>query len=252
MNNPKISLLISGLPRFGASTDTLISGFINYQIIDWYVAFWQHNPQTSSPHDTKWQNLSAEEMAYEIQRRLPDDQNLRHFTWIKEEEQPPMPKNYPEFYNIPKNCWQQYQILQIINNIKSRYEKEQGWEYDLVFRGRVDAGPDKIIDTKKLHESLSDSVLFMPANERHGQYQFSDHWNIGRSNTITKLANAIDYFDAIHQQGIPYNAEIMLGTILHNWGIRWPMTDVNSNLKTIGYYDERGCFHQNLGNWLLD
>ena len=249
---PRISLLISGLPRFGASTDTLISGLTNYQIVDWYVAFWKHDPQTMSPHDAKWQSLSAKEMAYEIQSRLPDDQNLRHFTWVKEEEQQPMPRNYPEFYNVPKNCWQQYQILQIVNNIKLKYEQEQGWEYDLVFRGRVDAGPDKSIDMEQLNKTLSESTLYMPANQRQGHYQFSDHWAIGRGNTITKLANAIEYFDKVHQQDIPYNAELMLGTILNSQGIKWPMTDVNSNLKTIGFYDEQGWFHQDPGQWLLN
>jgi hypothetical protein len=243
---PRVALMMSGLPRFRADTDTLINNLTNYESIDWYVAFWKHTPHTESYHDARWQSLSEEEMIAAIQSRLPSGQTVKTFNWVSEEQTPPMPRDYPAFYNIPKNFWQQYVITHIVNQIRH----SSNIEYDLVIRGRADAGSNQPIDLSHLNATLGELELHMPGDWRYGPYGFNDHWCIGRPLAVDHLCNAINQFDYAFQQGVPYNAEVMLGTILHHQGLTWPITSWGSTLKTNGTYTERG-FDPVMGRWAL-
>lgn len=250
----RTALLMSGLPRFRADTDTLIFNLQNADVIDWYVSFWKHKPAACSEYDAAWQGLSAEEIVAEIHTRLPSNHRIRFFEWVDPAGMPPMPRDYPPFYNIPINCWQQYSILKRVNQAKLQAEKDQGWNYDLIVRGRADAGSDRPLDLKKIYDSIKDEELHMPNNQRQGSLQFCDHWAIGKSKSINALAAVVDQFDTEYQRGCPYNAEIMIGNILSRQGIFWPSTDWNSTLKWQGRNDHTGAgmFYPEEGRWRLE
>lgn len=246
--------MMSGLPRFRADTDTLIDNLKNADQIDWYICFWKHKPKTCSEYDAAWQELSEKEIVNEIQQRLPENHRVRFFEWVDPKIMPPMPQDYPAFYNIPVNCWQQYQILQRVNRVRLNFEKYQSWSYDLIVRARADAGSDRAIDLRKLSMSLDDHTLHIPNNQRQGGLQFCDHWAIGKSHSINALAEVVEGFDKEFKSGCPYNAELMIGNILTRKGIRWPPTDWNSTLKSQGRNDHAGIgmFYPDLGRWDLN
>jgi hypothetical protein len=244
---PRVAVVMTGLPRFGADTDSLILHLKNYQYVDWYVSFWQHQPRALSTLDARWQGLSVGEITYEISSRLPAGHILRSFYWANERDFEPMPRDYPPFYSYPINTWQQYQLL------RSQWLSFHPENYDLVVRARADAGMDRPVDLQQLYQFLQTNplALITPDNQRQGPHQLCDHMAIGLPDTIAKLARAIELFDHTWSQGIPYNAEILLGSILTAQGVSWPASGWNSTLKTQGELIE-GVFHPNSGRWALD
>jgi hypothetical protein len=243
--NPSIAVVMTGLPRFGEDTDTLILNLQNYDFVDYYIAFWRHNPLTMSAFNTRWQTLSEEDMIKEIQSRLPERHTIKSFSWVDESSVDPMPKDYPAFYSNPYNTWQQYQIL------KWQWERTPVNDYDLIVRGRADAGMDRPVDLLSLYQTTDTTTLVMPDNQRQGQFQFCDHMAIGRSQAIEHLAKVVDHFDSTYSQGCPFNAELLLGVVLSKQGLQWPQSGWNSTLKTHGTFDEKGTFHQTPGRWEL-
>jgi len=249
---PKVCLMMSGLPRFRADTDTLINNLTNFQFADWVVSFWRHKPRALSAYDNAWQGLTEQEAIQEIQSRLPPTHRIRFFEWVNPDSMPSMPRDYPEFYSWPVNCWQQYSIFHRVNQHRLAVEAEQKWKYDLIIRARADAGSDKVIDLGKLWHTLNEKEIHMPNNQRHGNHQFCDHWGISKPNAMTAYADVINHFDTVFNQGIPYNPEIMVGNILHRQGYFWPRTDWNSTLKTQGRTDPAtGIFYPDEGRWSL-
>jgi hypothetical protein len=254
MTAPRVALIISGLPRFRADTDTLIYNLQNAEFIDWYISFWKHKPITCSEYDAAWQRLSDRECVAEIRQRLPPTHRIRFFEWVDPNSMPPMPRDYPAFYNYPINCWQQYSILKRVNEARLNFVRVQDWEYDLVVRGRADAGSDRPIDLAELDRSLKPTELHMPNNQRQGPLGFCDHWAVGRPATINALCSVVDQFDIEFQRGCPYNAEYMVGNILSRQGIYWPATTWNSTLKSQGRNDHSGAgmFYPDEGRWKLN
>jgi hypothetical protein len=244
---PRVAVVMTGLPRFGADTDTLILNLKNYRYVDWYICFWQHQPQACSALDARWQGLSVEEISYEISSRLPADHTLKSFHWANERDFEPMPRDYPPFFSYPKNTWQQYQLF------RAQWLTIHQDHYDLVVRGRADGGMDRPIDLAQLHQSLlaSPLTLVTPDNQRQGPHQFCDHMAIGRPTAMDHLARAVELFDSAWEQGVPYNAEILLGNILTAQGVSWPASGWNSTLKSQGANVD-GVFQPRLGRWALD
>jgi hypothetical protein len=244
---PRVAAIMTGLPRFGADTDTLILNLKNYQYVDWYICFWQHQPQALSALNPKWQDLTVEEISYEISSRLPAGHTLKSFHWANERDFEPMPRDYPPFFSFPKNTWQQYQLL------RAQWLNMHGEAYDIIVRGRADGGMDRAIDLVEQWKFLqaNPNVLVTPDNQRQGPHQLCDHMAIGLPQTIDRLARAIESFDQAWEQGIPYNAEILLGTILSSQGITWPASGWNSTLKSQGA-NINGKFQPILGRWALD
>lgn len=244
--------MMSGLPRFGEDTDSFLYNLVNAPFIDYYISFWNHKPSAMSDYDPRWQQLSVTEITEEIQSRLPDNHKIRHFEWVDVDSVPKMPRDYPPFYNVPLNCWQQYMILDRVNGIRLRQEREQNWQYDLIIRGRADAGVNQRIDLTHLEHRLKPLELYIPDNQRHGPHQFCDHWAIGKQPAINTLAQAVRQFDSYFMKGVPFNAEHLVGQILKDQGVFWTTSHRQSTLKTSGKYDNKGVFHQNSGRWTLD
>lgn len=244
--------MMSGLPRFGEDTDSFILNLKESPFIDYYISFWDHHPSAMSAYDVQWQTLSKEQIVEEIQSRLPVNHKIRYFEWLNLNDVPKMPRDYPAFYNIPVNCWQQYIILDRINSIRIKHEKEQKWSYDLIVRGRADAGSSEPIDLTNLDQKLNPLELFIPDNQRQGPYQFCDHWAIGKQPAINALAHSVRQFDEYFMKGVPFNAEHLIGKILTDQNVFWRNSHRLSTLKTSGHYDVKGTFHQNPGRWALD
>jgi len=251
-NLPRVALLMNGLPRFGADTDTLVQRLTGYSQIDWYVSFWTHRPDALSDFDSRWQELSDIQLRDTIESRLPLDQTVAYCEWVDPLDLAPIPQDYPEFYSNPKNTWQQYQLLQWNNRVRRAYEANQRVKYDLIIRGRADCGMSHTLDLQEIYDYLvtkNPLGLIIPNNQRQGPYQFCDHMAIGLPGAIDCLANVVDSFDSAFRQGIPYNAEIMIGSLLTKMGLNWPATNWESTLKSQGYYDANGVFHQDPGRW---
>lgn len=244
---PKVAVVMTGLPRFCADTDTLINNLTNYDSVDWYVAFWQHQPRAMSALNTAWQALSVSEMILELEARLPAGHTVKSFNWVQPEDTEPMPRDYTPFYSWPINTWQQYQIL------KWQWTRTPVEQYDLVVRGRADGGMSRSLDLADIYRQLQSSpdALITPDDYRSGSYSFNDHMAIGLPEAVGKLAHVVDHFDEAYSQGTPFNAEILIGRILNKQGITWPASGWTTTLKTTGRCDADGVFQPELGRWPL-
>jgi hypothetical protein len=247
----KVAFIMSGLPRFGEDTDEFLYKLKEAPFIDYYISFWDHRVVGGSDYDFRWQQFSVDEITEEIQSRLPENHAVKFFEWVNVNNVPRMPREYPAFYNVPINCWQQYSILDKVNSARLKQEKEQGWQYDLIVRGRPDAGVNTSIDLTNLEHRLNVLELFIPDNQRHGPYQFCDHWAIGKPPAMNALAQSVRQFDQYYLNGVPFNAEHLVGRILRDQGVFWGKSHKQSTLKTSGKYDDKGVFHQNPGRWDL-
>lgn len=246
-----VSVMLTGLPRFGKDTDTLIDNIKYADRVRYYVVFWRHNPSTMSWFDPRFSSWSEQEMREFIQTRLPDNHSVQYMEWVDPNDLDPMPRAYPEFYSTPLNCWQQYSLLRHADERRRKIEALIGAGPDVVIRARTDAGMDRPLDFRQLAKILKQDprLLIMPRNQRQGPGGYCDHMTISRSENITKLAMAVTEFDRAWQTGTPYNAELLLTRILTDKGLIWPMTDWNSTLKTQGHYDQQGHWHQDPGRW---
>lgn len=257
MARPIVHALLTGLPRFGKDTDSLVLNLTNVETVNWFVVLWRYPkgllPDTLSNLDPAWFDLSESELHDFIQQRLPDNHRLQLTRWVDHDSLEQPPRKFEAFYSNPTNTWGQYSLLRHANQLRHQLEPHLGPKPDIIVRCRADGGMSQPLDMSALAQAcqLDPKLLITPRNQRHGHYQFCDHMAIGSDQAITALANVVTDFDRVNREGIPFNAELLIGHILKSQGLHWPSTEWDSTLKKSGYYDSLGVWHQLEGRWCL-
>jgi len=103
-----------------------------------------------------------------------------------------------------------YEVMKIY----SEYEKDNGKNYDLVFRLRTD-----LIFFNKITEinKLNSSKMYLLNNYRHLDYGVDDTFAISGSEGMKKYYSITDSLDELLKNGAAFNPETLLGFYLCNY-----------------------------------
>lgn len=222
----RTALLISGGARFCEDFDSQLAHLQNSEI-DWYVTLWDQNIVADPKISPRWQNIStAIEVRDAITPFLPSHHALKHIELVDPNQYVRMPREYAPASSNPFNVWQQYNILKLCDQRR----KESGIIYDLVIRSRPDVGLSKPLDLTLIHQILSShpNWIVIPDNYRFGYAPpgtgFCDQFAIGLPGSMGIYCEAINYFDNLYQQGILYNPECLVQTVIDRHKIEYPPT----------------------------
>jgi hypothetical protein len=219
----RTALLISGLPRFSADFDSQLENLQNSEI-DWYVVLWSKNIVNDPKLSSNWREVETIDDARSlIEPYMPSHHAIKHIEFLNPEEYSILPRDYQPMNSNPFNVWQQYNILKVCDQRR----KESGIIYDLVIRSRPDVGLNKPLDLVWIRDQLRSfpNSIFMPDNFRFGYDPgFCDQFAVGLPYVMGVYCEAINYFDNLYEQGIYYNPECLLQTVINFHGIEYPKT----------------------------
>jgi hypothetical protein len=224
----RTALLFSGNARFSIDFETQIHNLKNSDI-DWYICFWKRQPGFDPKISSNWYVKNSFQVLSKLKNFLPANHKIKFIELLDPSEFTNIPRDYEPFYSTPLNVWQQYNILKYCND----WRKELG-SYDLVIRSRTDLGLNQEIDLTLAYESLSKNpnLIYTPNNQRNGYLVdvfgystgFCDQFAIGLPHIMNQYCDAVDSFDELYLEGIKYNPEYLLQTVLYRKGILWPPT----------------------------
>lgn len=249
---PRVAVQLTGLPRLCSETDRLLDCWANYEQIDWYIGFWNHNPKTLTELNTKWSKLDYASLAQEFARRLPKNNHLYFVSWYGPPDLVGMPRNYPTHQNRPENIWSSYKLSQIINLERRARALNQNITYDLIVKARSDAAPNARIDLSRCWSECqkNSQVIHTAMNFRDNSYKLCDHVIITKPSVMNIICDAVDNFDYSFSKIGIYDSSSLLGCLLEIQGIKWPDTDWESTLRTKGKINSQGIFVPDWGSWL--
>lgn len=218
----KTALLLTGNPRFSIDFKSQLNNLQNSQI-DWYVVFWRREFGFDPKISENWCNLkNAEEVRERLKPHLPKEHKIKFIEILNPLDFENPPKDYVPHNSTPKNVWQQYKCLQYCD--KWRRELDA---YDLVIRSRTDLGLSEPIDLKLAYNCLTKTpnVIYIPKNQRYGYPpNFNDQFAIGLPHVMSIYCDAVDEFDKLYTEGVKYNPEYLVQTVLSKNNIIWPPT----------------------------
>lgn len=224
----RTALLLSGNPRFSADFDSQINNLKNSDV-DWFICFWRREDGFDPKISPNWLVKNSYEVLSKLKPYLPANHKIKYVEILEPSTFSSLPRNYEPYNSTPLNVWQQYNILKYCNN----WRKELG-SYDLVIRSRTDLGLSEEIDLRLAFECLTrdPNLIYTPNNQRYGYIVnlggyntgFCDQFAIGLPHVMNIYCDAIDMFDELYLEGIKYNPEYLLQTVLQRRGIFWPPT----------------------------
>jgi hypothetical protein len=234
----KIAIQISGQPRFNMDFNTLLDTLHDHEV-DCYFHLWSMDstahPDLISP---TWPKTDAEVYA-KISSNLPTNCQIAELKIV-----PQVDYTAPENLNLtvwsnPVNIWYTYYGIKQANNLRVA----SGKHYDLVIKGRPDAGLARMIDYELSLEYLKNNPLTVvtPNDRRFGLAGpvINDLIAFGLPDTITTYCNAVDNFNLYNDQGCPYHGESLLAWHLCANKIEFPETNFNCTFREFWYKHNR-------------
>jgi len=228
----KTALLISGNPRFSADFDSQLENLQNSDI-DVYIVFYRRPEGLDPKISLNWCNLEdGDQIRKKLKNHLPSNYAIKHAEVLDENYFGPLPFDYESHNSTPHNVWQQYNILKYCDSVRRRTD-----HYDLIIRSRPDLGLSQPIDLLLAYQTLlnNPNLVFTPNNQRYGyvidkdgcRTGFNDQFAIGLPHVMTLYCNSVDYFHQLYMEGIKYNPEYLVQTILYKSYVTWPPTSWN-------------------------
>lgn len=249
----KTALLISGHARFCETFDVQLASLKNSDI-DWFVTLWNTKGDERFPLGPSWQFIDNDKVRKLIEDRLPDNHRLVHVDVRDPESCPPNPHHVKGWYYDENSLWQQYTILRWCDQARQEYEQQHG-KYDAVIRSRPDTLIMGEVDLAHWGEVLKQNPkhVILPFPDRSGSRGFNDRFGFCSSDGMTDYTNSMDMWPELHQRGVPWNPEELMGAAMVVKGYSWPPTGFNSQLRQqYGYWDntvEPRQWIANLGKW---
>lgn len=222
----RTAALISGSPRWSADFDSQLEYLQNSEI-DWYILLWANNSFYDPKIPSNWYDVrSVEDARSLVEPFFKDNHKIVHFEMLDPSPYMTPPRDYTPMNSNPFNVWQQYNILRECDLRR----KQSGVIYDLVIRSRPDVGINKPIDLQWIHRDLRQrpNWIVTPDNYRYGYAPpgtgFCDQFAIGLPYAMSLYCEAVYWYDKLYQEGIYYNPECLIQTVLDRHGIEYPPT----------------------------
>lgn len=215
----RVAVLISGEPRFCSEFDKIIENLKDYDV-DWYFALWSNcdskNGIGKGYISENWRNINYDFAYNKIQSNIPFNHNIKYLEIIDQKTIP--------FENITSRLsWgakSEYSHKMAYGWFltclaKKRYEDEHSFNYDIVIKGRPDAGID-VINLKSIKELLEEHrcVIFpgagMPSGTSYRNKFITDILFLSSSHVMDDICNFYNTAKLHYDKGTDWNIEHLL------------------------------------------
>jgi len=224
----KVSLLLSGEPRFCTHFDQFVSNIINYDSLEFFFYLWRKSPIELS--DKRW-NLVADFWRDVDEEKAKEKiiQNLNSPKYkvidIKFENRETFIE--PKIITKAKetnvlNVWQMHNAWSEVDKLKCDYEYRNNFKYDLVINGRFDIVLNQPLDLAKLIKKIKSKIILTPDIPLHGYqgHRLNDCLGIGNSDTISTYMQVVKNELEYNQNGILFHPETLLSHHLRQYKIQ--------------------------------
>jgi SAM-dependent methyltransferase len=129
-----------------------------------------------------------------------------------------------------KNIISMFYKIKACNDLKSQYEKENNFKYDIVFRCRFDALYNHTFEDNELKNL--DGVYFPRTGHFGG---INDQFAFGNSNNMDVYSSVYDKLEEYSSQGICISPEMLLKHHIFATGLKPKYTEINYDLLKKGF-----------------
>lgn len=116
-------------------------------------------------------------------------------------------EKYKQQVSVPnENILSMYRKIMLCNNLKSEYEKQIGFKYDIVIKCRPDLMFNSDIPDQELEDCLKSNIVYVPCKGlQHPEYrrQINDHFAFGNSFSMDYYSNLYNQIDAYYNENVP-------------------------------------------------
>jgi len=192
----KIAVEMSGQPRFTEDLTSLVRNIGAATTVDYFCHFWNKNDPPDKPNEPEaeyihplWRYNPDPVWAWSvIEKNLPQNHYLRRLEFSTQLADSEIPNPNHQQHVYIGSVWRMWDGWKIVSEYRQEYEKQHG-SYDIVIKGRPDAGFSKMIDFSRENTSVITSCN----TQWHG---FSKTMNdvifYGNSQNMALLANLME------------------------------------------------------------
>ena len=211
----KIAILLSGQPRFTEDLKLFLNNLKGYDQADWFVYLTNKNyePQKDPVivmHD-EWIDFDPVWAKSVIEKNLPPNNFLKKFE-ISDAHTKVWPQAKPTHHahSPPEQYFKMFYNIFKTNQLRTDYETENNFKYDIVIRTRPDVGLLHEVDLRNY--ILSPNTIVMPHNRWFGwAEQSNDHLAFGCSDIMTMYSDIVNRLKEYNDRGVIFHPETLLG-----------------------------------------
>lgn len=204
----RIALCISGQPKFyEKSYKYLLKNIIsNFEHVDIFLHAWK------GESDNEQNNILK---LYNPKKYLFEKEKLHIL-------------NYPfkQSKSFPNNVFSMFYSIKKSNQLKEKYEKENNFKYDWVFRLRFDFAINKFFNEEVLRE-LNNNLIYLNNFEEYDNPHCADCFGFSGSHQMNVYSNTYDNILLYGKEGIVLAGEAMLYNQLIKNNLKLKLFDVN-------------------------
>jgi hypothetical protein len=217
----RIAILLSGQPRFTEDLQLFLNNLKGYDQADWFVYLTNKNyePQKSVSivmHDT-WVDYDPCWAKSIIKKNLPPNNFLKKFE-ISDANTQVWPQcnrsDHPGVHSPPEQYFKMFYNIFKTNQLRTSYEIENNFKYDIVIRTRSDVGLLHEVDVRN-NVPISNTII-MPGNQWYGEPPCNDQFAIGNSDSMTMYSNIVNHLKEYNDCGVVFHPETLLAHHLQN------------------------------------
>jgi len=219
----KIAILLSGQPRFTEDLQLFLNNLKGYDQADWFVYLTNKNyePQKQKcggipiiMHNT-WIEYDPCWAKSVIEKNLPSNNFLKKFEISDANTQIWPPCNtYDRADSPPEQYFKMFYNIFKTNQLRTSYEIENNFKYDIVIRTRSDVGLLHEVDVR--NNVPSSNTIIMPGNQWYGEPPCNDQFAIGNSDSMTMYSNIVNHLKEYNDCGVVFHPETLLAHHLQN------------------------------------
>lgn len=253
----KVSILISGEPRFCKEFDIFLERLTGFTEIHWYFVLWSKSTSAVQYHrhtdngkqsvivSEAWCDITEEWARKEFERLLPKshtvykvevlDQNSLNF---------PLDVNSDGVTNI-SNAWKMFWGT----NRAFKHVQDSGIKYDLVVKARPDLELFEELNLNRF-QNIPNKVLAMPYNTAAGYgVHVSDLMTIGNQETMKIYADCVEWIPEYIKTGKIFHPETILGHYLMSNSINLINGGYGIGVRSKGVRVSDHLYYSDFGRW---
>ena len=230
----KAAVLLQGDPRFCVEFDRFLENFQECDQVDWFMYLWENNTSTANlaagdGHRVvadSWQHVNRDRALQRFAEYLPSHHRVVNLALGDQNSvvHEPLTENFAQ-ETRQANVWKMWYSLHNANRLRTEYERENNFVYDLVVRTRPDVALMNPIRAPHLKDQLDKdpNLVIIPNNKRCGYNGtwMCDLFAISSSKNMTVYCDLYNQALAHHQAGVIFHPETMLGQHLQRNNLRY-------------------------------
>jgi hypothetical protein len=257
----KVAILIQGEPRFCREFDFFLERLKGYDQADFYFYLWEKSQPISEYWRTResvlvaeaWTDIDREWAENKIRANLPANCNLIKLELIDQTTLtfPEIKENYDGVNK--NNIWKMMYSLYKVNELKTQYEIENNFVYDLVIRTRPDLMLHNELDLNNIKQHLTNNkkIISTPDNTRCGPpASISDLMAVSSSKNMDIYCNLYEEAYEYYTSGVGFHPEGLLACHLLTYNLDFRQHfGYRIDVRQLGQYLDNEKYISDFGRW---